>query len=253
MKINSKPASISLPLLTLVFLLALWETLTRWLKVPDYILPPPSAIYHAFRIMGGQWWENYQITLWEAASGLVIGSLFGFLIGTALAKSTVFNRMALPFLIASNAIPVIAIAPIIIIWFGNSLLAKIVVAAFISFFPLALNTYKGLKQYRSFYLELFQVYGASKTDFLLRFQIGNAIPYIWTGLKLNATLSVIGAIVGEFVSADRGLGFAILQASYNFDAAKLWANIFLTCSIGIIFYTILYLTENFILNKFKID
>jgi len=227
------------------------EITLRAINVPDYILPKPSQIATALLSMGSEFGTNFAYTFIEALAGMLIGSCLGFLIGICLAQNSFFKKMSLPFLIASNAVPIIAIAPILIIWFGNTLMAKIVVAAFISFFPIALNTFKGLTEFNKNYQELFGIYGSTRSQFLYRYKLGNAVPYILTGLKLNATLSVIGAVVGEFVSSDRGLGFAILQASYSFNSPKLWANILLTCCIGVFFYLMISLVENVLFKKFK--
>lgn len=251
MKTKIKLSDVLLPAVAFVVIILIWQYATKWFNVPSYILPSPAEILRNYYTSGPELWKNFFITFLESFLGMLLGSMVGFLIGVSMAQSTVFQKISLPFLIASNAIPIIAIAPIIIIWFGNTMIAKIMVAAFIAFFPIVLNTYRGLSEYRRYFRELFKIYGASETQFLFKYKLGNALPYIITGLKLNATLSVIGAIVAEFVSSDRGLGFGILQASYNFDSAKLWGYIFLACLIGVGFYTIIYIFEQLFLHKFK--
>lgn len=251
MRYKNNLSSVLIPVFTLGIILLAWQFLAGWFKVPEYILPRPTGIIEAYAGMGGELKVNFFTTLEETVLGLLLGSAIGFIMGVLIAQSTLFKKMSLPFLIATNAVPVIAVAPIIIIWFGNSILAKIVVCAFISFFPIALNSYKGLSEYAPYYRELFMVYGASETEFLFKYKMKNALPFILTGLKLNATLSVIGAVIGEFVSSDRGLGFAILQSSYNFNSPKLWAYILLTCVIGVCLYAVIYILEKTIFKQFK--
>lgn len=231
--------------------LGLWSLLVFVADIPRYILPSPFEILQSFKGYFGETWRNYSITLVESFFGLVLGSMLGFAFGVGMAQFRLFRKMSLPFLIGSNAIPVVAIAPILIIWFGSGLFSKIAVSSFISFFPIALNTYRGLCEFRPAYEDLFRIYGASKKEFLLKYKMGNAIPFIFTGLRLNATLSVIGSIVGEFVSADKGIGFAILQAGYNFNSPKLWGYIMLACSIGILFYALAYLAETLFFRNYK--
>lgn len=251
MKSKTKTLSVLLPAATLLLLVGVWKLVIYFGKVPSYILPAPEDILRCYTSSGQEMMHNFRVTLVESLLGFLCGSLIGFLTGVAMEQSSFFQKMTLPFLIASNAIPVIAIAPIIVIWFGNTLTAKVVVAAFISFFPVVLNTYRGLMEYKTCFRELFSIYGGTEKQFLFKYKLGNAVPYIFTGLKLNATLCVIGAIVAEFVSSNEGLGFGILQASYNFNSARLWAYIILACLIGIGFYCLVSLVEKRILKKYK--
>lgn len=253
MKSKINISSIFIPVVGFIICIGIWQGLTVWMNIPSYLLPSPYEIFKSFQENTPEIAANYLVTLSESFLGVVLGSVIGFIIGVAMAESSFFRKLSLPFLIASNAIPIIAIAPIIIIWFGNTLTAKVMVASFISFFPIALSSYRGLSEFRPYFKELFDTYGATRNQFLFKYKMGNAVPYIMTGLKLNATLSVIGAIVGEFVSSNKGLGFGILQASYNFNSAKLWGYIFLACSIGVGFYIIIYILEKKLLHKFKIN
>lgn len=251
MKINFNKSELFYPLSAFFVFLTTWQMVCSVLKIPMYVLPSPINIFAEFKGNGTYIWNNYLVTFIESFLGLLIGSLFGFTMGCIIAESIILRKIYLPFLIASNAIPVVAIAPIILIWFGPGLVSKVVVTAFISFFPIALNTFKGLTEFVALYKDLFTVYGSSKFEFFYKFKLGNATHYIFTGLKLNATLAPIGAIVAEFISADKGVGFAIMQANYSNNSSKLWGYIILACSIGIIFYLIVSLIESVFFKKYK--
>lgn len=252
MIVNLKGGKWLYPIFALLLFLGIWQLVVSFFSVPSYILPSPGQVGKVFQTSWPELSKNYRITFIESFLGLALGSLIGFVVGIFMAQSAIFRNLTLPVLIASNAVPVIAIAPLILIWFGNTLFAKIMVAAFISFFPLVLNTYRGLSEFPRHYQELFIIYGATRNQFLIKYKLGNALPFIITGLKLNATLSVIGSIIGEFVSSDRGIGFGILQASYNFNTSRLWSYIILACTIGILFYVTFYFLEYFFKN-FKIN
>jgi len=237
----------TIPITVFILLMVAWEFLPKAFGVPTYIFPSLSEISDAVFSNKANIIIHFKTTLAEATLGFLFGSAIGFLVGVAMAQSRLFSNIALPYVIASNAIPVIAIAPIIILWFGQGIEAKAVVSAFLCFFPLVINTYKGLSEYNPIYKELFQLYGASKNDFLLKFKLSNAIPFIVSGLKLNATFAVVGAVVAEFIGANAGLGFGMLQASYNLNTPRLWGYILISCLLGVTMYLLMYFFEGYLL------
>jgi NitT/TauT family transport system permease protein len=240
---NKIHINVTIPLVVFILLASAWEFIPKLFSVPSYIFPSLSEIWNAIVSNKSNVSIHLTTTLSEALLGFVFGSLVGFLVGVAMAQSKLFSNIALPYVVASNAIPVIAIAPIIILWFGQGIAAKAVVSAFLCFFPLVINTYKGLNEFNPTYRELFQIYGASKKDFLLKFKLPNAIPFIISGLKLNATFAVVGAIVAEFIGANSGLGFGMLQASYSLNTPRLWGYILVSCLLGVSMYLLMYLFE----------
>lgn len=244
---NKYHINYTIPMAVFVLVLIAWEFLPKAFGVPSYVFPRLSEIANATSTNKPNLYIHFTTTLNEAVLGFIFGSAFGFIVGVAMAQSRLFSHIALPYVIASNAIPVIAIAPIIILWFGQGITAKAVVSAFLCFFPLVINTYKGLSEYNPIYKELFQLYGASKNDFLLKFKLSNAIPYIISGLKLNATFAVVGAVVAEFIGANAGLGFGMLQASYNLNTPRLWSYILVSCLLGVCMYLLMYLFERYLL------
>lgn len=230
-------------LVILVALIVGWEWACGALEVKPYILPRPSAILGAAMNDVAGLSRNAGITAWEAIAGFVIGSALGAFLGTAFAYSRFLARGFLPFIIAANTIPVVAIAPIIIIWFGHGIGSKIAVTAFLSFFPLALNMMKGLQSYDRTVADVFHVAAATPVQSFFKMRLPSALPYVFVGLKLNVTFSVIGAIVAEFVQADRGLGFVIMTTYRTMAMPKLWAAMLLSALLGIVFFVIVAALE----------
>ncbi|MDR1090061.1 MAG: ABC transporter permease [Prevotella sp.] len=190
-------------------------------------------------------------TFFEAILGFILGSSIGFITGIVMAENMFLKRILLPYVVASNAIPAIALAPLVVLWFGHGIESKVILVAFLCFFPLSINTFRGLCEYPVIYKELFFTYGAKPREFLLRFKIRNALPYIFSGLKLNATYSVVGAIVAEFVGATSGLGFGMLQASYNINTPRLFGYIIVACFMGLTMYYLIVVIERYSLKLKK--
>jgi NitT/TauT family transport system permease protein len=234
-------------LASFLILLALWEGGAHAFEIPVYILPSPSRIWASFTADPLGLLYHSSITFFEAVVGFVIGSALGALLGTAFAYSRILALSFLPYVIAANTIPVVAIAPIIIIWFGHGLGAKIAVTAFLSFFPLALNMMKGLQSYDRTVMDVFHVAAASGPQRFFKMRLPSALPYVFVGLKLNVTFSVIGAIVAEFVQADRGLGFVIMTTYKTLAMPRLWAAMFASALIGILFFVLVALVERLVI------
>lgn len=231
------------PLVTALIVGGGWELLIWALEIPAYYIPAPSRIWHAFWANPGNLMVHAGITLLEAVSGCVIGSLLGAMLGTGFAYSPLLARGLLPYFIAANTIPVVAIAPIIILWFGHGIESKIAVTTFLSFFPLALNMMKGLQSYDRVIMDVFHVAAANPWQRFLKMRLPNALPYVFVGLKINVTFSVIGAIVAEFVQADRGLGFIIMTTYRSLNMPRLWAALFISALIGMVFFGIVNALE----------
>lgn len=227
------------PLAAAAVMLVLWETTCHLLAIPTYIIPAPSRIWAAIAANPGTLLFNGGVTFFEAVTGFVIGSILGAMLGTAFAYSRLLARGLLPYVIAANTIPVVAIAPIIILWFGHGIQSKIAVTAFLSFFPLALNMMKGLQSYDRVVMDVFHVAAANGWQRFFKMRLPSALPYVFVGLKLNVTFSVIGAIVAEFVQADKGLGYVIMTTYRTLNMPRLWAAMLLSALIGILFFALI--------------
>lgn len=224
-----------------------WETVTAALEIPAYIIPAPSRIWEAFWGNPSGLLYHAGVTLTEAVSGCLIGSFLGALLGTAFAYSSLLARGLLPFVIAANTIPVVAIAPIIIIWFGHGIESKVAVTAFLSFFPLALNMMKGLQSYDRVIMDVFHVAAATPLQRFFKMRLPSALPYIFVGIKINVSFSIIGAIVSEFVQADKGLGFVIMTTYRNLNMPRLWAALFISALLGMVFFALVTLIERLVI------
>ncbi|MCC7355886.1 MAG: ABC transporter permease, partial [Anaerolineae bacterium] len=184
---------------------------------------------------GTLWWHT-QITLWEVAAGLALGLGVAMLLGYGLAKSPVLERMLSPYIVASQAIPAVAIAPLLIIWFGFGGLSKILTCALTVFFPALVNTVVGLRSVEEDLVMLMRSLGASRWQRFALLEVPAALPVLLGGLKVGVTLAVIGAVVGEFVGADRGLGFLINLSRGIFDTPLLFVALFTLVVIALILY-----------------
>ena len=191
-------------------------------------------------------------TLQEAVAGFLIGGLLGFVLGVAFAHSGLLERGLLPYVVASQTVPLLAIAPMVVIWLGGSWFSVAVIAAYLTFFPVTINTLQGLRSPEPTAVELMHSYAASSWDILWKLRVPAALPYIFTALKVSATASVVGAIIGELPSgiAD-GLGRVILNFNqyYATGPEKLWASILFSSLTGMVFFLVISLLERLFVQR----
>ena len=196
--------------------------------------------------------ENAGYTLQSAVGGFLLGGFFGFLLAVLFAHSRLMQGGCLPYVVASQTVPLIAIAPMIVIWFsraGNSALSIPVIAAYLTFFPVTIYTLRGLTSVPETALELMQSYAASQWEIFVKLRLPNALPQIFTALKISATASVVGAIIGELPSGfQNGLGVTILNFAryYNQSPPRLWATIAAAGLVGILFFLVIVSVERLI-------
>ena len=240
-------------LLVAVGTLVLWEVVVGALAIKAFIFPQPSAIYAA---LIGNWaspqyplFASAQSTLYEAAGGLVIGTTAGVVVAFATSRWATTRGVLLPIAIAANAVPIIAFAPLFNNWFGVlAPLSKMMMAAVLVFFPVMANVTRGLTQVDPAALELMRSYAAGEGTILRKVRIPNALPYFFTALKLATTLSLIGAIVGEyFGGSSTVLGRVIVQSASALRFDVTWAAIVLTAITGITFYLVTVLLERIVI------
>jgi NitT/TauT family transport system permease protein len=238
--------SISPAVWTVITLLVVWELWVRIAHTPVFILPAPTRIAAEF----AEHWQRLLINAGYTISEVLIGFLFAVLIGVPLAVLVTYSRWAersvYPLIAASQTIPKVAIAPLLLAWFGYGLTPKIVIVILISFFPIIINSVVGLKSCSAEMLYLAKSMGASGWQTFWKFRLPQALPYIFAGLKLATVLSVIGAIVAEFVGADRGLGYIIVVAGASFDIARQFAAIITISAIGMIFFASIEMLERIV-------
>jgi NitT/TauT family transport system permease protein len=231
-------AIVDSPLLSLAVFCAVvggWELAVRLLNISKIVLPPPSGIAVALwqGMATGEFYWHLAVTMYEILAGFLVGAGGGLILGFAIALSPLIERIFYPYVVAFQTVPKVAIAPIIVIWFGYGVASKIVITATIAFFPILANTIVGLRAAPSDQMEMLVAHTASRWQVFRMVRLPQALPYIFVGLDIAIVLSVIGAIVGEFVGAKAGLGYLILQKNFHFDMAGTFALLIILSVIGV--------------------
>ena len=223
----------------------LWEFFVRIFQIQQFLLPAPSVIANAFtdnfdRLVHIGWF-----TTKEAIGGFVIGCGLGTLVALATARWSVASETLMPFAIAANSVPIIAFAPILNNWFGiDNPVSKMAIVAVIVFFPMMINTVRGLTLVDPAALELMRSYAANEFEILFKLRLPNALPYMFNAFKIAAALSMIGAVVSEYFGGNRSaLGVFITQEAAQFRFANAWAAIIIACIVGVTFYLIILAVE----------
>ena len=230
----------------LLFVFALWEIVARFSGLPAFIIPSPEMVAERFvvSLSDGSLLRHTGVTLLEVLLGLLSGTCGAIILGYTIAKSRAFERFASPFLVASQAVPIVAIAPLLIIWFGQGIFSKVLICALIVFFPVLVNTVVGIRAVPRSLNELMRSLHASRWQMLKMLEIPSALPIFLGGLQIGATLSVMGAVVGEFVGADKGLGFLINVGRGQYDTALVFVAIFTLVGLALSLYGMVYYLEH---------
>ena len=231
--LREKP-EIPLSILLFVGLVGGWELAVRVFDISKIVVPAPSAVGMAlWSGMQGDFLMHFGITFYEVIAGFVLGAATGLILGALISQFRLLERALYPYIVAFQTLPKVAIAPIIVIWFGYGVTSKIVITATIAFFPLLANTIVGLRAAPAEQIELMVAFTASRWQVFRLARLPQALPYIFVGLDVAIVLSVIGAIVGEFVGAQAGLGYLILQKNFNMDMAGVFAILIVLSAMGI--------------------
>jgi len=245
--VSNRLRRILAPIILLAFLFGLWELIVRIVGVPGYILPPPSRIVVTFFAQFGFLWSHAIVTLAEITFGLLLGSAGGLLLAAAIVYVPLIEWAVHPLIIASQMIPVFAIAPLLIVWLGYGLWPRVVVAALICFFPVAINGVDGLRATSSETLELFRSLGASRWQIFTKLRFPGSLPALFSGWKIAATLAVVGATIGEWIGASRGLGFLMLESNARLRIALVFAAILMLTLVGLLLFGIVRIIERLVL------
>ena len=231
------------PSLLLITLLLIWEGAVRLTDTPRWMLPPPSAVAVAFRDDWRLLLEHTRATLVEVLLGFLLALVTGLLMGVAIDSSRIIERAVYPLLIASQTIPMVVLAPLLLIWFGYGLLPKVLVAALVAFFPIAVNTVDGLRAGDREILALLRSMGAGTWRRFRLAKVPAALPSIFSGARIAITFAVIGAVFGELVGAKEGLGYLMERSASQFQTARVFACIVILALLGISLFTIVALLE----------
>lgn len=237
------PATRFAPLIGLVAFVLVWQLLS--LRYPPFILPGPASVAGRLveKLADGSLVMHIVATLSAAIPGLILGALAAFMLGMPIAKSPLADRLLSPFIVASQGIPFIAVAPLLFIWFGSGVEAKILVCALVVFFPIVINVIAGLRNTPPVLRDLFRSLKATPAETFLKLDLPAALPFIFAGLRVGGTLSMIGAIAGEFLSADRGLGFLINLGNGLYDTPLVITGVITTMAIALAIYGTVRLAE----------
>jgi putative hydroxymethylpyrimidine transport system permease protein len=240
-----KWANIKANLPALVFitiLIAGWELVTRAAEVPAYILPAPSAIALALAENYPLLLEHTRVTLTAVIGGLALAIVIALILAAAMDRWKLIKEAFYPVLVISQAVPIFALAPLILIWFGAGLLPKILIVALVCFFPLAVNLVEGFGQVDPEAVDLMQTMQANRWMIMRSVQLPFAMPYFFSGLKIAATYSVLGAIIGEWLAARAGLGIYMLRSMHSFRTSHLFASIIVVVILSLTLFKLVELT-----------
>lgn len=223
---------------SMLLAIAAWQVLVMAWGQPAFILPGPGLVWQRFlrALVDGSLARHTFFTLEEVVLGLLLGAGLATVLGYLLAKSRLLERLLSPYLVASQAVPVVAIAPLMVIWFGPGVFSKILICALIVFFPVLINTVVGLRAVPENLRDLMRSLQADRYQLLRLLEVPAALPVFLGGLRIGATLAVIGAVVGEFVGSDRGLGFLINIGRGQYDTALVFVAIFTLVALALLLY-----------------
>ena len=232
-----------LPAATLGSLLAIWSFVVYVFEVPEYIVPSPLHVARTFIRDFDTIIRNVVPTAIESVLGFFVGNLASIVIATIFVHQKTVEQAFFPLAIIIRSIPIVAVAPILVLMLGNDMTPKVVIAALICFFPTLVNMVKGLSLVNPQALELMKVLSASKTEIFFKLRLYNSLPYLFAALKIAASASVIGAIVGEWIGSTEGIGALIIQATYNFDTGLLYAAITAAAMFSVLFTALISFIE----------
>jgi NitT/TauT family transport system permease protein len=234
----------------LLAFLCLWQLLVILRSYPTFILPAPLVVFRKFLLAAsdGTLLHHAWATLREVLIGLVLGLSVATCLGYVFAKSKSIEQLLSPYIVASQSIPIVALAPLLVLWFGFGILSKVIVCALTVFFPVLINTIVGLRSVDPNLVDLMRSYGATRRQMFTMLELPAALPVLLGGLKIGVALSVIGAVVGEFVAADEGLGFLVNLSRGLFDTPMMFVALFALVIIALSLYGCVVLLESRLLS-----
>ena len=232
--------------LVMLGLLAAWQFAVDFWQVKEYILPSPWAALKTLSQANYQWGANFLATLYAVLGAFVLSAVLGVVLAVVVVWNEMLMRAVMPVLVLFNTLPKIALAPLFVIWLGYGVWPNIVIGTTIAFFPMVVNTAVGLATAEPEMLDLVRTLRASRWQVFMKIRFPNALPYIFTGLKLAATMSVLGAIVGEFVASERGLGSLIITGGVTLQTPSIFASLGLISLLGLVLYGLVVAVEQLV-------
>jgi ABC-type nitrate/sulfonate/bicarbonate transport system permease component len=241
------------PLLALVLGLLAWEVIVRLRDTPTWFIPKPTEIAREMVESRRLIWRHTWTTLQEMLVGLVLAFVLGVLLAVAISASRLVERAVYPAIVASQAIPIIALAPILLIWFGYGMTPKVIVVVLTCFFPIVVSMVDGLRAADADALALLRSMGASRWQMMRIVRVPAALPALFSGTRIAAAWSVIGALVGEWVGASSGLGYLMTRSASQFQTPRLYAAVVVAASLGILLFALVALAERVALPWRRVD
>ena len=233
-----------LPLIGILIFLLIWEFLVGWFDIKSYLLPKPSEIILTMIDKYDLLWKHSLVTFYEMMAGYFLAIVVAVPLAIFMTASPTFDRFITPIILFLQTVPKIAIAPLFLVWFGVGTTPKVLVAFLICFFPILIDTSVGLRSVASEMIDLARSMGATRSQIFTRFRLPTSLPYLFSGLKVAATLAVVGAVVGEFVGADKGLGYLLLVTNSNLQTALMFGVIVALTAQGLILFYVIQMLEN---------
>ncbi len=230
---------------TLALTIFVWYLIVWIGELQPFILPTPGLVMERFlsSLQDGSLIRHFFITLSEVLAGLSLGAVAATVMGYILARSRRLEQILSPYIVASQSIPVVAIAPLLVIWFGSGMLSKVLICALIVFFPILINTVVGVRAVSNDLYDLMRSLQATRWQVFIKLEVPAALPVLLGGLRIGATLAVIGAVVGEFVGSDRGLGFLINVGRGQYDIALVFVSVFSLVFMALVLYGLVVFFE----------
>lgn len=237
---------VGMPLLAAFTLVVLWQIVCVVFQVPYYIVPSPLEVGQSFGDNIATLLEHSVPTIVEAGAGFLVGNSVAILLAVLFVHWKAAEDALMPVAVFIQTVPIVAIAPVLVLMLGTGYAPKIVIAALISFFPTLVNMVKGLKAVEKEHLELFRLLSASRRETFWKLRVFASMPFLFSSLRITATTSVIGAIVAEWIGSQRGLGYMIIQATYNFDTPLLYATMIMASLVAVVFFSIVTIMERLV-------
>lgn len=228
-----------------VSLIVIWQLTVSYSGIRAYLLPSPLSVVQAFWEPDVPWSQHIWTTTWEIVGAFFMAAGVGVLLGVAIAWSPLIANALVPFLVFLNTLPKVAIAPLFLVWMGYGIFPNMLMGALIGFFPVVINTAVGLSQVEPDMLDLGRVFNAPKWKIFMKIRIPNALPYILSSLKITATAAVVGAIVGEFVASQSGLGYVITTTQSSMNTSLAFAALIWISLVGLVLYGLVVLAARF--------
>jgi NitT/TauT family transport system permease protein len=237
------------PILVHLLAIVVWQLVADYGGLPRYVLPSPLETIETLWEPRNRWVENTMVTATEIVGGFLLAAIFGVGMALLFSWSKLTLVMFMPLLVSLNMIPKVALGPLIIVWFGYGIDTNMMITFAICFFPIVITTARGLAEIEPELLYLARTVNASRWQIFLKIQFPGALPFIFSGMKVSAVLAVAGAVVGEFIGSEKGLGYLMLQVQINLDTATMFMSVLLITLIGVVLYAAVAFLEWLLINR----